>query len=79
MKAYRNFVVHMDYDGSSAHIIINECETGDNIERTLTAKDLDSLSKKVGDEFYMAFTDWFYVLDDDLYWMKEEEVQKNDR
>lgn len=78
MRAYRNFVVHMDYDGSSAHIIINECETGDEIERTLTAKDLDSLAKKVGDEFYMAFTDWLYMLNDDLDYMKKEEEQENE-
>lgn len=78
MRAYRNFVVHMDYDGSSAHIIIKECETGDEIERTMTAQNFDSLVKNVGDEFYMAFTDWLYMLNDDLDYMKKEEEQEND-
>lgn len=59
MTAYKNFVVHIDYnEKGEGHIIVKDTETGETDERNVKALSYDNLVEKIGWEIHLALTDW---------------------
>ena len=59
MTAYKNFVVHIDYnEKGEGHIIITDTSTGEEDERNVKALSYDNLVEKIGWEAHLALTDW---------------------
>ncbi len=59
MTAYKNFVVHIDYnEKGEGHIIITDTETKEESERKVKALSYDNLVEKIGWEVHLALTDW---------------------
>lgn len=59
MTAYKNFVVHIDYnEKGEGHIIVEDTETGTTDERRVSALSYDNLVDKIGWEVHLMLTDW---------------------
>lgn len=59
MTAYKNFVVHIDYnEKGEGHIIVTDTETGITDERKVSALSFENLVDKIGWEAHLMLTDW---------------------
>ena len=61
MTAYRNFVVHIDYnEKGEGHIIVVDTDTKirEEDERRVSALSFENLVEKIGWEVHLALTDW---------------------